>query len=332
MKKSDISLLEKQQTKIESSIYRTAENNKISNDKKKPIPDGIFNAQKYLESNIKIMWILKEAYDDFDRKGNPKGGDWYLPVSFFSDPTEFSTEHTLGRKMTYVNFALLNNKEWKGLNKTKDDNEMGFANQHIAYVNISKMPGKKFSKDSELFEYYSIWRKILWKQITTYEPDVIIFGNTFKFFEEDLEDKIQKFRKNVLAESYLYEDQLLISAYHPAATISEEEYAKSILSIVKKWHDYKKDNIETIQQKYTLIANIAKFLCDNKLTMTGEELAGILNRKGITTSYGSMYSGGRGTYTMIRSCWDYFNKLNKKIEKQSIEKAFVKKDGEYAYL
>ena len=29
-------------------------------------------------------------------------------------------------------------------------------------------------------------------------------------------------------ESYLYEDQLLISAYHPAATISEEEYGTCI--------------------------------------------------------------------------------------------------------
>lgn len=332
MKKSEITKLEKQQATIELLIYRTAEKNELSNEKKMPIPDGIFDAKKYLGSNLKIMWILKEAYDDFDRKGNPKGGDWSLPVSFFSNPTDFSTVHTLGRKITYVNYALLKNKEWKVLNKTKDDNEMGFANQYIAYANISKMPGKKVSKDSELYEFYSIWKKVLWKQINTYAPDVIIFGNTFKFFREDIEDKIKKFRKNELAESYLYDDQLLISAYHPAATISEEEYAKSIISIVKKWHEYKKDNIETIEQKYSLIANIAKFLCDNKLTMTGEELAGILNRKGITTSYGSMYSGGRGTYRMIRSCWDYFNELNKKKEKQNIEKAFVKKDGEYAYL
>ncbi|MBR5033249.1 MAG: hypothetical protein IKX70_06240 [Treponema sp.] len=332
MKKSDITKLNKKQELIELLISRTAEKNGLSNKKKQPIYDGIYDARKYLESEIKIMWIVKEPYDDFDKKGNPKGGDWYLPWEFFEDPSDFSKVHTFGRKMTYVNYALLNKKEWKVLNKTKDDNEMGYANQHIAYANISKMPGRTVSKDSELYESYAIWKKVLWKQISAYEPDIIIFGNTFKFFEEDFEGQIQKFRKNVLTDSYLYDDQLLISAYHPAATISEEEYAKSIISIVKKWQDYKKDNIETTEQKYALIANIAKFLCENNLTMTGEELAGILNRKCLTTSYGSMYSGGRGTYRMIRSCWDYFNNLNKKKEKQYIENAFVKKDGAYAYL
>lgn len=44
----------------------------------KPIFDGICDAGKYLNSSPKIMWILKEAYDDIDENGNPIGGG--LPV------------------------------------------------------------------------------------------------------------------------------------------------------------------------------------------------------------------------------------------------------------
>lgn len=330
---NNIKQLEKKQEKIKKEIYDFAEAVGLSNPHLQPITDGIFNAKKYLEKeNLKIMWILKEPYDSFDKKGNPKGGDWDITDFHFSNPIDFSTNNTFGRKITYVSYALLNQKEWEVLSKTKDDNEMAFANQHIAYININKMPNKKISNDKELFQNYAIWKEILWKQIDTYEPDIMIFGNTFKFFKADFDGRIQGFKHKSYVDSYLCDNQLLISTYHPSATINEEEYTKNIIYIVKRWNDYKSSHIESSEQKYILLATIAKFLCENKLTMTGEELSGILNRKGITRKDGTSYCGGRGIYTLIRNCYKYFDEKGEKQKKNFIKTAFVKKNGNYAYL
>ena len=44
----------------------------------KPIYDGVCDLEGYLKSEIKVMWMLKEAYDDFDESGMPKGGGWEI--------------------------------------------------------------------------------------------------------------------------------------------------------------------------------------------------------------------------------------------------------------
>lgn len=39
--------------------------------------------------------------------------------------------------------------------------------------------------------------------------------------------------------------------------------------------------------------------------MTGEQLAELLNWNKFKTTYGTEYSGGRGTYTLIHSTYDW---------------------------
>ena len=39
-----------------------------------PIYDGVVDAAGYLAARPKVLWILKEPYDDFDENGNPWGG------------------------------------------------------------------------------------------------------------------------------------------------------------------------------------------------------------------------------------------------------------------
>ena len=50
--------------------------------KVEPIYDGVVDAEAYLASKPKIMWILKEPYDDFDAKGTPQGGGWTMFKDF----------------------------------------------------------------------------------------------------------------------------------------------------------------------------------------------------------------------------------------------------------
>ena len=55
--------------------------------KVEPIYDGVVDAEAYLASKPRIMWILKEPYDDFDAKGTPQGGGWTMFKDFGAGDT-----------------------------------------------------------------------------------------------------------------------------------------------------------------------------------------------------------------------------------------------------
>jgi hypothetical protein len=88
-----------------------------------------------------------------------------------------------------------------------------------------------------------------------------------------------------------------------------------------------------MNKKKLYIWHLAAFLNQHGKTMSGEELADHLNRNGFVTSYGTEYSGGRGTYTLIKATWSWLhNDLGLKGESEHVANAFVKPDGSYAYL
>jgi hypothetical protein len=77
---------------------------------------------------------------------------------------------------------------------------------------------------------------------------------------------------------------------------------------------------------------LGAFLNEHKMNMSGEELAEHLNRNNFLTSYGDKYSGGRGTYKLIRETWNWVNHdLGLESEAEKVALAFVKPDGTYAY-
>lgn len=49
---------------LHREIYTLAKSAGLSNDEVEPIVDGVYDMAAYL-SSTKIMWILKEPYDDF---------------------------------------------------------------------------------------------------------------------------------------------------------------------------------------------------------------------------------------------------------------------------
>lgn len=62
--------IRKGQEKIKEKIYARAKVLGISTDDLWPLPDGVFNIEGYCQSSPRIMWILKQPYDDM-KEGNP---------------------------------------------------------------------------------------------------------------------------------------------------------------------------------------------------------------------------------------------------------------------
>ena len=73
--------------------------------KVEPIYDGVVDAGGYLASKPKVMWILKEPYDDFDAEGKPSGGGWTMFTDFGDGDTlaKALNRNAALRNVTYAN-------------------------------------------------------------------------------------------------------------------------------------------------------------------------------------------------------------------------------------
>jgi hypothetical protein len=99
------------------------------------------------------------------------------------------------------------------------------------------MPGRRQSSPENSEWCYQQWKPILQKQIETYAPDVIIFGNTFEHFRGD-------FEKNGLEkldgypgwfEIYKSEGRLLFSAYHPLQRGGDRGYIDTLIDALNNF-------------------------------------------------------------------------------------------------
>ena len=324
--------LKKIDERICNEIYNYACENKLATNKTSPIYDGLYSPEMYWKSPLRIMWILKEPYDDFDKRtGKPKGGDWSITKDLFHNPEDFAKNKT-GQMVIYTSYGILNNLRWNKIDYIYDDPDIPKVLQKIAYINLSKIPGYTTTKDSELWAKYEEWKKITLKQIKQYEPNVLIFGNTFKYFLEDLEDlfsinsaKFTPLRKINIG-VYESNERIIIDSWHPGKHFSNEDkqiYVDSLVSKINKWYSKITESNETIESKYLFIAKLADYLISNRLKMNTNDLIGFLNTNNFTTINGDTFQAMQSVNKLIRDCY----KIADNNTKKNIKKAFINNKG-----
>lgn len=242
-----------------------------------PLVDGIVNIEKYLQSKFKILWILKEPYDDVEN-GLPSGGDWryiedFLAVdNFYQHIKQIPTWHPI----IYTSYGLLNNfRQYETMDYIRDDESMAEIIRNVAVINVQKLPG--FTRT---YDYDRIWsayqknRDILLKQIDTYNPDIIIGGYTLQLFLDDLGIK-NDLKNNGSIDYATKNSKLFIHAYHPAQTqITRDIYVNDIINTAKVWADNRQlfndlDKIRNKKAEYIKTENFeeAARLADSEKTL-----------------------------------------------------------------
>ena len=206
-----------------------------------PIYDGVCDIDRYLESPKKVMWILKEAYDDFDESGAACGGGWSIYQEWTNEAKIKSvTSNRSWQPIMYVLKALADGGTWDDLSWIRDEKEKYLELlKACAYININKFPAGKTSGD--LTEKFKVWEDIINAQIIAYKPDVIIFGNTFGYFSDQCYVKSAQEHEGVPGATGVYKTTigdhptLLIDAYHPnQRSLTRQEYVDSILFSVRE--------------------------------------------------------------------------------------------------
>ena len=231
MECSETELVRSRQTLLCDEIDKLASKAGLSNIHLKPIYDGVNDIASYLESSPKIMWVLKEPYDIIS-EGKASGGGW----SIFDLYNRESVRPTL-QVIAYTIYGYLKSVQWPEMGSIHDNLEILDVLKQIAYINISKMPSKTVSNNDTIGRLYKYWEPVLHKQFLLYNPDVIIFGNTYDHFEHysvghTLEPIYQDDETGLRVYSYL--NKLLLSAYHPRQRkMTREKYVNTIISVLQ---------------------------------------------------------------------------------------------------
>jgi len=204
--------------------------------KRKLIEDGIVNLEEYYNSPIKIMWVLKEPYDDKENGG----GGWSITK-------DLNDNRALGKKndspntwhpIIYSTYGILNNfLKIEKMPQIPNNTSMSLVLRKIAFINIQKLPARPNTNDASLKKAYSnnkeINKKLLLKQISIYRPDIVIGGKTLHLLKDDL----QITNENELSFGHFTkEKKLFINTFHPnQRKISRADYVNKIITRAEEW-------------------------------------------------------------------------------------------------
>lgn len=230
------------QGEFENLIYERARQEGLLIDGKEPIYDGVVDETTYLKSDLRVAWVLKEAYADEDADGNPYGGGWQLRVGFSDENHDENWVH-LGcklwtfptwQKIAYVMYGYQNGLYWNNLPWMSEQPSMMESIKSIALINVSKMPAKRNSCDGSFRRHFhNYWESIVHKQIEVYDPDVLIFGNTFSCFEPAWKSDLEYMEKtsNDCVWHYKFGKRHLLDTYHPAVRKSQA-YVDALIRVL----------------------------------------------------------------------------------------------------
>ena len=226
---------------IHASIQTRAIELGYDRTKVEPIYDGVVDAAGYLAAKPKVLWILKEPYDDFDVEGMPTGGGWTMFKDFGEGDTlaKAMNRNAALRNVAYASYAILN-----GIGSyaelpwiTDKPTEYEKAIKSIAYCNIGKMPGDTTTSDAHLAKLYQDWKDILFEQIDLYDPDVIIVcgTDTLQCMNRDLRLDLSKPKRTVkrgkaVVVIHDWRGKRLLWAPHPAARIPPGVWVDAVIA------------------------------------------------------------------------------------------------------
>lgn len=216
---------------IEDSIWNTYID---ESGKAEPIIDGIVDVDKYQESEPKILWILKEPYDNSE-DGYASGGGWHFSKDFLAKDDFYKRmgrSRSTWHPVIYVSYGIVNNfMNYNEMKYIRDELKMVDVIKRIAVINVKKLPGFTRTKDFRpIWNAYQKNSELLHKQIDIYNPGIVIGGSTMHLFYEKIGIKQEDIIKIDSIKYAIKNNRIYIDAYHPGqTTLSHEIYVNGII-------------------------------------------------------------------------------------------------------
>lgn len=160
------------QNALHGQIGKEAKEKGLTSSNLMPIYDGIYvpasdaadtsHIERYL-GGLRVMWILKESYDGTD--GEVNGGSWCIYHAL--DDAGAASIRTW-QVMAYATYGIRTGTQYNDMPTV--DGKMLDLLKDVAYINVSKMPGRTLSNSTCMANAYSVWAETLKAQAEAYAP------------------------------------------------------------------------------------------------------------------------------------------------------------------
>jgi len=193
--------------------------------KAEAIYDGIINLDLYCSANPRIMWILKEPWDEADCSG----GGWSMCSDLLAKKPLASLSQATFHPIVYIAYGLFNGIDaFEDMPWIRDMDDPEGVLRRLAFVNAKKLPGvTRGASPAVVMEWFQRGKGIIKEQISAYSPE-IVFGCS-PHMPTLLDDRLKGSRdkkQSVGSADFVWHDGILfVHVYHPGQTqITRETY------------------------------------------------------------------------------------------------------------
>ena len=217
-----------------------------------PVRDGVARPELYLESGLKVVWLLKEPYDSGDVTMND--GGWSIVDDCFAkvgDSWERRKNDGMMDKMwanrtwqmiAYVMHGFRHGLQYKDMPRVRNVRGRMIMNEllSIGWINASKFANKKSSSDAKVLRLFvSVWAPLVMKQLQILNPNIIVCGKTFNCLRHVWKEELVCIDGMLPGASarcpkigfWKRNDTYVMDAYHPGRKGCQ--YANSIINALK---------------------------------------------------------------------------------------------------
>ena len=214
--------------------------------------DGVLFPVEYEKSKLKIAFILKEPYAEWDEESDaPMNCDF----DFFDivKNLKYHYEHDLNKTWLRVSAIAYSLK-----NKTPYTESLSYEKvveglSCVAWINLSKTPWRTTTEmDSAYMERVRIWEPVVKAQLLDYKPDIVFYGNTWDAsgvnpiepnipWQGDFCTNQKKYeytsdggnKYRIFISKYRDTDKILVNGYHPGLGKSAEWQTKFVQEYIQ---------------------------------------------------------------------------------------------------
>ncbi|MCR4848792.1 MAG: hypothetical protein K5920_08115 [Bacteroidales bacterium] len=187
--------------------------------------DGVVSPEDYAKANIKVMFLNRETYgDDYNiNEAIKKEIDNNL-VMFGNNPIKVKTKNRL-RVLSLLekDVITMSDSDFEQYLNSYSEEDFRKDMLKVAYCNIKKSDGNEKSSRRNLYECALRNKEILQKQISFFNPSIIIGGNIVDGILEKIMEwgddlyTPESHYVNIFTLSVNGEEYPFVDAYHPSS-------------------------------------------------------------------------------------------------------------------
>jgi len=196
--------------------------------------DGIIDYSTWFQNDLKLMFLLKEAYS---KDGE---ADWNIAIDgvaegrgifYVGNQANQGMQNRIAEWAFGIESAMVGKENITIEEALENDREKPRQSMmKSAWVNIQKIDGKSSSNIDNLLEVAKRDKDLLLEQLDLINPNIIFCGKTFEIIQPILFNGIKKIEETSFC--YEWNDKLVVNFRHPSR--ASKETLLEIFNDIKK--------------------------------------------------------------------------------------------------